>query len=155
MSPTLQAPHTDPSTPTGEDVTAAHDAISTARRRAALARLAELARILALRAPIHALVIEYSGSGDEGQHDEIYAIDAERNLLDMEIPVSAAEQFDAFIPDSYQDGLGGYGTATYLVARQRVVIEHNDYVLASEDHTYAFSADGSVEKTDPQLEVAA
>ena len=104
---------------------------------------ATVARVIALAAPLIAagavtIVIEYSGSGDEGTIEASYALDDAGEALDTPIPPGVADELEMFAPSGYEWGEGSYGQVRLDLTTGTVVVDHNDYVLTTAESTHVY-----------------
>jgi hypothetical protein len=111
--------------------------VQTAEHEASVARLIALAAPLAAAGAV-ALAIEYSGSGDEGGVQAVFALDARGEMLDAPMPDGVAEELETFTPSGYEWGEGGYGQVRLDLATASVVVDHNDYILSTEESTHVY-----------------
>lgn len=104
---------------------------------------ATIARVIALAAPLVAagavtIAIEYSGSGDEGTVEAVYALDAAGEMLNVPIHGDVAAELEAFTPSGYEWGEGSFGQVRLDLATGTVVVDHNDYVLSTAESTHVY-----------------
>ena len=108
-----------------------------AEHQAAVARLIALAVPLVAAGAV-AIAIEYSGSGDEGTVEAVYALDGAGEMMDAAMPDGVAAELETFTPPGYEWGEGGYGQIRLDLATGRVVVDHNDYILSTEESTHVY-----------------
>jgi hypothetical protein len=111
--------------------------VQTAEQEASVGRLIALAAPLAVAGAV-AIAIEYSGSGDEGSVQAVFALDARGEMLDAPMPDGVAEELETFTPSGYEWGEGGYGQVRLDLATGSVVVDHNDYILSTEESTHVY-----------------
>ena len=104
---------------------------------------AAVARVIALAAPLVAagavtIAIEYSGSGDEGTVESVYALNAAGEMLNARMPQEVAAELEIFTPSGYDWGEGSFGQVRLDVATGTVVVDHNDYVLTTDESTQVY-----------------
>ena len=76
----------------------------------------------------------YNGSSDEGRTEAPQLEDASGKPIDSaNLSVEPdleqlAELLEYFVPEGYEDDLGGHGTITFDVGAQKIIVQNNHYV---------------------------
>jgi hypothetical protein len=100
--------------------------VRTASKAAILAQCDQLAA-----AGIGFVVACFDGSGDEGATEDLLCYRSNDLPWTVSEPVvhdvsSLQVHFETFVPDGYEDGLGGFGYVVLNVNEHRITVERND-----------------------------
>lgn len=102
------------------EIPAADRALLTARREQILS------------AGVHRIILEYQGSGDEGQIEAVLFLDAEDNPVDGGLCDETTQEIltvlEDVAPQGYGNGMGGTGTVTWTLDSNKITLEHGWYV---------------------------
>lgn len=88
-------------------------------------------------AGIRVVSVSYSGCGDEGHTEEPQFEDKDGapvpqpSVPESVDPDTLCNLLAEFVPEGYQDGEGGWGTITFDVQKQKIVVQHNWYETVS------------------------
>lgn len=112
------------------------------------AQRAEVSRIIAAAAPLIdagavAIAITYSGSGDEGFVDASYALDENREMLEVLVPPELADALERFAPEDFEDADGGEGTVELDLSSGVIEVRHSRYVTVTEDSAYTLAPESA------------